>query len=161
MSSIFTKRRNFPLLLSVHSNKGLRQTSPEHPPLTHTPTLWLAVPIRLLSWWYKETRVQRNLWTCCSKEDGILGVCTVNVHLVDDFYFFPFTFLGVFSLPDREFYHPYYLLGASQGLPVWHGKVQCWAMRLSKQICLWEFFSGPGENERKAQLDAGRGKLLR
>lgn len=39
MSSIFTKRRNFPLLLSVHSNKGLRQTSPEHPPLTHTSTL--------------------------------------------------------------------------------------------------------------------------
>lgn len=28
----------------------------------------------------------------------MLGVCTVNVHLIDDFYFLPFTFLGVSSL---------------------------------------------------------------
>lgn len=58
----------------------------------------------------------------------MLDQSTVDVHLIDDFYFFPFTLLGVFSLftvisrayplPDLEFCFPSYFLGASQRLPV-------------------------------------------
>lgn len=39
---------------------------------------------------------------------------------------------------------------------LWNGKMQWLATRLSRQIDLWEFFSGSVEDERKFQLDVER-----
>ena len=65
---------------------------------------------------------------CSKKAEAMLDVCTVDIHLTDDFYFLPFI-LQVFPLfllrfqerhatPDIECHLPYYFLGPLQGLPV-------------------------------------------
>ena len=65
---------------------------------------------------------------CSKKAEAMLGVCTVDIHLTDDFYFLTFI-LRVFSLfllrfqerhttPDIKCHLPYYFLGPLQGLPV-------------------------------------------
>ena len=65
---------------------------------------------------------------CSKKAEAMLDVCTVDIHLIDDFYFLTFI-LRVFSVfllrfqerhatPDIECHLPYYFLGPLQGLPV-------------------------------------------